>query len=154
MSQLGDDYTHIAAALKIRDTTITFLDLFDKLVNHERTLKEVQPVPLIATVNNTQKSSNRQSSRVGTDNRFQSRFNNPGNRPPRFQGQTNKNNNYHKGNGNSSYCQYCNITGHETKDCRKLARFLRENNITISMNAPTNASINTSSARPTTPTPP
>ncbi|KAL4585747.1 hypothetical protein LXL04_010371 [Taraxacum kok-saghyz] len=153
LSQLGDDYTHIASALKIRDTAITFPDLFDKLVDHERTLKEVPPAPLIATVNHTQKYSNRQPSRAGSDNRFQPRFNNTGSRPPRFQGQSNNNinNNSHRGNRNFKYCQYCNIPSHETKDCRKLARFLKENNITISMNAPTNASINTSSARPTSP---
>ena len=37
-----------------------------------------------------------------------------------------------RGNRNSLFCQFCNIPGHNTKDCRKLARFLQENNITIS----------------------
>ncbi|XP_023749298.1 uncharacterized protein LOC111897575 [Lactuca sativa] len=34
LSQVGEDYVHIAAALKVHDTTITFPDLFDKLVDH------------------------------------------------------------------------------------------------------------------------
>ncbi|KAL4576526.1 hypothetical protein LXL04_012621 [Taraxacum kok-saghyz] len=121
LSQLGDDYAHIAAALKIRDTTITFPDLFEKLVDFERTLKETQPAPAIIAVNNTQQGQHRQ---------------------PRFQGQQNTNN-FSRGNRNS-YCQYCNIPGHDTKECRKLARFLKENNITISSN--TSASVNTTSA--------
>lgn len=32
---------------------------------------------------------------------------------------------------NATYCQFCNIQGHPTKECRKLSRFLRENNISI-----------------------
>ncbi|KAJ0601878.1 putative RNA-directed DNA polymerase [Helianthus annuus] len=30
---------------------------------------------------------------------------------------------------NNTYCYYCNIPGHDTKDCRKLSRFLREHNV-------------------------
>lgn len=44
LGQLGDDYTHISSALKFRDTPITFPYLFDKLVDHERTLKETHPI--------------------------------------------------------------------------------------------------------------
>ncbi|KAL4563133.1 hypothetical protein LXL04_027166 [Taraxacum kok-saghyz] len=40
LGQLGDDFTNISSALKIRDTPITFPDLFDKLLDHERTIKE------------------------------------------------------------------------------------------------------------------
>lgn len=34
LSQIGEDYVHIATTLKVRDTTITFPDLFDKLFDH------------------------------------------------------------------------------------------------------------------------
>ncbi|KAJ0512970.1 putative transcription factor interactor and regulator CCHC(Zn) family [Helianthus annuus] len=47
------------------------------------------------------------------------------------------------------FCQYCSIPGHDTKECRKLARFLKENNITISIPTPSSPMINTSSARST-----
>lgn len=40
LAQLGDNYAHIVATLKVRDTTITFPNLFEKLVDFERTLKE------------------------------------------------------------------------------------------------------------------
>ncbi|KAL4566505.1 hypothetical protein LXL04_030621 [Taraxacum kok-saghyz] len=59
LGQLGDDYTHIASALKIRDTPIKFPDLFEKLLDHERTLKDTQSPSVIAIVNSTQKQSNR-----------------------------------------------------------------------------------------------
>ena len=81
LSQLGDDYAHIAAALKIRDTTITFHDLFEKLVDFERTLKESQPAPAIIAVNNTQRGQPRYNSnfKSSTDNRnTNNRYNNSG----------------------------------------------------------------------------
>lgn len=154
LGKLGDDYTHVSAALKIRDTPITFPDLFDKLVDHERSLKTVQSAPLITTVNNTQKQSNRYTSRSGNSNQNSNRFNNSGSRPSRFHNQPNGNNFPQRDNRNSTFCQYCHISGHDTKDCRKLARFLRDNNITLSMAAPANLVVNTSSARSTSPTPP
>ena len=54
LSQLGDDFANVTAALKMRDTTITYPDLFAKLVDHERTIKAVPSDPLLATVNQTQ----------------------------------------------------------------------------------------------------
>ncbi|GJX62700.1 kinesin-like protein KIN-5B [Tanacetum coccineum] len=47
-------------------------------------------------------------------------------------------------NGNRSYradlsCQFCEIAGHATSDFRKLARLLRENNITVMNSEQTNA---------------
>lgn len=76
LSQLGDDYTHISSALKIRETPITFPNLFEKLVGHQRSLKEVQPTPLIATVNHTHNYSNRQSPKPGNGTRPPTIFNN------------------------------------------------------------------------------
>ena len=58
LGQLGDDYAHVSAALKMRDSPITFPDLFAKLVDHERSLKDPSTSPVIATVNQTQKFSN------------------------------------------------------------------------------------------------
>ncbi|KAL4579045.1 hypothetical protein LXL04_015180 [Taraxacum kok-saghyz] len=69
LSQLGEDYTNITAALKIRDTATTYPDLFEKLLDHERTLKESSVPSVIATVNNTQKFTNRYSPKFTHDNR-------------------------------------------------------------------------------------
>ncbi|KAJ0496349.1 putative RNA-directed DNA polymerase [Helianthus annuus] len=57
MNQLGDDYANLVAALKTRDTTIAFPDLFEKLLDHERTLKESAPEPTISTVNYTHRTT-------------------------------------------------------------------------------------------------
>lgn len=81
LAQLGDDYAHIIAALKVCDTTNTFPDLFEKLVDFERTLKENQPTPFIISVNNTQRGQPRYNSNVKSynDNRnTNKRYNNSG----------------------------------------------------------------------------
>ncbi|PWA77021.1 jacalin-like lectin domain-containing protein [Artemisia annua] len=53
MNQLGDDYASLVASFKTRDTTIAFPDLFEKLLDHERTLKENQALtePSLTTPN-------------------------------------------------------------------------------------------------------
>ncbi|PWA64296.1 gag-polypeptide of LTR copia-type [Artemisia annua] len=78
LTQLGDDYKHITAALKVRDTPLTFSDLFAKLVDYERSLQETQPAPIIATVNQTQKQPSRYTGRTGYDSRNHTRSNNFG----------------------------------------------------------------------------
>nr|KAJ0208302.1 hypothetical protein LSAT_V11C500255750 [Lactuca sativa] len=157
LSQLGEDYNNITTALKFHDTAITYPDLFEKLLDHKRTLKDTTVSPAIATVNNTQKFTNRYPTKSRNDNRYPQQFNNNQNQTTgaRVSRPTNQyigGNSYSKGNRNSSYCQYCNIPGHETKDCRKLARFLRENNITISNSA--SPPVNTTTAGSTSSNPP
>ncbi|KAL4570097.1 hypothetical protein LXL04_025748 [Taraxacum kok-saghyz] len=157
LGQLGDEYAHIASALKIRDTPIKFPDLFEKLIDHKRTLKDSAAPSVITTVNNTQKQSSRYPPKFSYDNCNLPKFNtntNSGARQSRPPTHFNGGNNNQRGNRNPSYCQYCNIPGHDTKECRKLAQFLRENNITISMNSPHNPMINTSSSGQPSSTPP
>ncbi|KAJ9558499.1 hypothetical protein OSB04_013113 [Centaurea solstitialis] len=91
LSQLGDEYTTIAAALKVRDNPISYPELFDKLLDFERSLKatSVTSEPLLSTQGGT------------------------------------------RSNRTASFCHYCNISGHHTKDCRKLSRFLKENHISV-----------------------
>src|ERR1044071_1141673 len=52
---------------------------------------------------------------------------------------------------NNTYCYYCNIPGHDTKDCRKLSRFLREHNV-LSLNTNTPV-VNYTTPHPTATTP-
>ncbi|KAD2805200.1 hypothetical protein E3N88_38577 [Mikania micrantha] len=56
LSQLGDDFAHVPVAMKSRNTPITFPDLFEKLIDHERNIKVLSTAPMVATVNNTQKA--------------------------------------------------------------------------------------------------
>lgn len=46
-------------------------------------------------------------------------------------------------NHKTSYCQFCNISGHSAKECRKLSRFLRDNNISIAAFQSQNLVLNT-----------
>lgn len=64
--------------------------------------------------------------------------------------------NYSSGNRlnrNSAYCQFCNIPGHETKVCRKLARFLRDNNVNLAATTPATPIANVTTSRPTSSSP-
>uniref|UniRef100_A0A251S8E3 Putative zinc finger, CCHC-type n=1 Tax=Helianthus annuus TaxID=4232 RepID=A0A251S8E3_HELAN len=146
IAHLGDDYKHITAATKMRDTPMTFTDMYDKLVDHERTLFSSHPTPAISTVNQTQRQGGRHSFRSGNEARVSNRPNNYGSRYNKAQGQTGGPNNFSRGNRNSFFCQYCNIPGHDTKECRKLARFLQNNNITIASASSSNPQVNSSMA--------
>ncbi|GJX50554.1 putative RNA-directed DNA polymerase [Tanacetum coccineum] len=92
---LGDEFNSLVAAIKVRESPITYSDLFDKLTDFERMLKEKDStsLPIIPTVNVTQRQNSK-----GTQSQRS------------FQ-------------------------GHTTGDCRKLAKFLRENNISFVINS-------------------
>ncbi|KAJ0622297.1 putative transcription factor interactor and regulator CCHC(Zn) family [Helianthus annuus] len=146
LAHLGEDYKQIVASVKMRDTPITFPDLFEKLIDHERTLKESQSVPLIATVNNTQRQGPRSYSRPYSEARHTNRPHSSGprnNRPPY---NTNNQQSNSRTNRNNFFCQFCNIPGHDIKDCRKLARLLQENNIAVSSPSAPNTTVNYSMA--------
>lgn len=34
-------------------------------------------------------------------------------------------------NRNTKFCRFCDVQGHDTKFCHKLAKFIKENNITL-----------------------
>lgn len=146
LTHLGDDYKQITAALKIRDTPITFSDLYEKLVDHERSIQESQPATLIATVNNTQRQGPRQYSRTNTTARNSNRPNSFGPRNTQSPNHNSGHMTHFRTNRNNLFCQFCSIPGHDTKDCRKLARFLQDNNIAISSTPSTNPTVNSSMA--------
>ncbi|KAL9999031.1 putative Zinc finger, CCHC-type superfamily [Helianthus debilis subsp. tardiflorus] len=138
LAHLGEDYKEMAAVLKNLHTTITFSDLYEKLVDHERTLLENKPMA-ITTVNQTQRHPNnntgRFSSRPNTMSRYQNR--------PNYSGPRNTNSAPHgqpsnfRTNRNNLFCQFCTIPGHDTKECRKFARFLQQNNLALAQPAST-----------------
>nr|GEU33194.1 putative zinc finger, CCHC-type [Tanacetum cinerariifolium] len=57
ITQLGDEFNSLVAAIKVRESPITYSDLFDKLTDFERMLKEKgsTSLPIIPTVNVTQR---------------------------------------------------------------------------------------------------
>ncbi|KAD2393053.1 hypothetical protein E3N88_40030 [Mikania micrantha] len=145
LAHLGDDYKAIAAALKTWDTTIAFSDLYEKLVDHERSLLEAKPVEPIIKVNNTQRATNTHASRHFTRPasvaRNQNRHNTFSPRSTNIEN-SGKISNF-RTNRNNYFCNFCNIPGHETKDCRKFARFLQQNNLALTP-ASTNPTVNVS----------
>ncbi|GKC84653.1 putative RNA-directed DNA polymerase, partial [Tanacetum coccineum] len=146
LTNLGDDYKQITAALKIRDTPITFSDLYEKLVDHERSIQESQPATLIATVNNTQRQGPRQYSRPNTAARNSNRPNSSIQRNTQSPNHNSGHTTHFRTNRNNLFCQFCIIPRHDTKDCRKLARFLQENNIAVSSTPSSNPTMNSSMA--------
>ncbi|KAJ0859822.1 hypothetical protein HanRHA438_Chr13g0617021 [Helianthus annuus] len=69
LSQLGEEYSQLNAALKTRQHAITYPELFDMLVDHERSLKETETIvaPLMATVNFSQRQLGHYQSRFSSD---------------------------------------------------------------------------------------
>ncbi|PWA48240.1 hypothetical protein CTI12_AA492370 [Artemisia annua] len=61
ISQLGDEFNSLVAAIKVRESPITYSDLFDKLTDFERMLKEkdATSIPIIPTVNVTQRQNSK-----------------------------------------------------------------------------------------------
>ncbi|KAM0005355.1 putative RNA-directed DNA polymerase [Helianthus debilis subsp. tardiflorus] len=141
MNQLGDDYANLVAAFKTRDTTIAFTDLFEKLLDHERTLKESAPEPTISTVNYTHR--NNQNRPYNRNSRPSSTSNQPSsNRSSSWSSKPSSSQPNNRTNRSNLFCHYCNIPGHETKECRKLGRFLREHQVTTNTSATTTLTVN------------
>ncbi|KAL9997722.1 putative RNA-directed DNA polymerase [Helianthus debilis subsp. tardiflorus] len=138
LCQLGDDFKPVATSLRLLDSKITFPELFEKLVDYERELNvaAVSPQPTITTVNYTTRQ-NRTSNRSTSDRR-----NNQGkftSRNSRHQWSPSSNGGARETRSNV-YCQFCHFAGHEAKECRKLARFLRENQVQIGVSLNSNKS--------------
>ena len=159
LSQLTDEYNTIVAALKVRETPISYPELFDKLLDFERSLKAVPvtPEPVLTTVNYTNRQPNRFQSNIPTASTTAPRTNrySPNNqqRNPRSQWSSSQQGGT-RSNRTAYFCQFCNISGQQTKDCRKLSRFLKEHNISVINSQGTSpvANVTTSGSTNTTPT--
>ncbi|KAL4563337.1 hypothetical protein LXL04_027378 [Taraxacum kok-saghyz] len=147
LSQLGDDYRIIAVAIKVRENPISYSELFDKLTDYERALTDtpstLESIP--TTVNYTtrqQGSTNRNPNSFSRNNRAY----HSGSQRGAHQSQSQwSNNNHNRTNKTNEFCQFCNIPGHLTRDCRKLARFLKDNNVQADKNTTPVANVTTSS---------
>ncbi|KAM0065634.1 putative RNA-directed DNA polymerase [Helianthus debilis subsp. tardiflorus] len=139
LTQLGDEYTSIAAALKVRETPVSYPELFDKLVDFERSLKLTEPVTtMMATVNATQTRQTRTPGRPSSDSQHRNARFQPSN-PSQRSFRPTKSQPGPSANRSAQFCNFCNIAGHDTRDCRKLARFLKENHISFNTNPVANA---------------
>lgn len=135
---LGNEFKEICAAVRARDTPISFDELHDKLVDYEMQQKNSTKLttPVIPTANYTQRgnrtmTNNRGATQALNNNhsrprksfdqkslRFPNNLKNNGSPwPPKNSGTTSSFN-------KNAICNYCVRNGHHTKDCRSLARFL------------------------------
>ncbi|KAM0003914.1 putative RNA-directed DNA polymerase [Helianthus debilis subsp. tardiflorus] len=150
MNQLGDEFAGLVQSLKSRDTTISFAQLFDKLLDHERTLKDTSTEPIITTVNHTHRQPARNYSRQQPETRYQRPAQQPSSRPSWTNRDRTQVPNHTRNARNNAYCHFCNIPGHETKDCRKLGRFLRDYNYPVQGSTGSAPSVNYTAASTTT----
>ncbi|KAK2986543.1 hypothetical protein RJ640_004293 [Escallonia rubra] len=122
---LGSEYKAISAAIRSRETTISYEELYEKLLDHELFLKheetkQTAPITVaMAQRNNQQPSSN-------NNNRRQSNNNSQGSQPWRNQSardqsnpsQWRRRNQQQQTKDNPLRCQLCDRPGHSAKVCR------------------------------------
>ncbi|KAJ0881784.1 hypothetical protein HanRHA438_Chr10g0477941 [Helianthus annuus] len=107
IAHLGDDYKPVTAAVKMRDTSISFSDLFEKLVDHERSLQEAQPAtPLLTTVNNTQRRSTYSRNPSDARGSYEARNSRPNNYGPRSSRPQNANTSNFRTNRNNLFVTF------------------------------------------------
>lgn len=129
---VGDEFDSVAAAVRVRDTPITFDELFDKLEDFERRLKRSETMNSsvsLPTANYTTRQSNQNRSYTKHNhNSSRSNWHN------QSSGNYRSNNSLSNQNlsSNGLFCNYCEIPGHSTNECRKLPRFLESNIMQIS----------------------
>ena len=138
LNQLGDEYNSITAALKVREQPISYPELFDKLVDFERSLKEVESVaPQIVTANASQRQPGRSQFRSTTDQSTWNQRSHSGSSQRPYRMTNNSQANHSRPNRSNQFCNFCNFQGHDTRDCRKLAKFLKDHHITFNSNPTT-----------------
>ncbi|VFQ83622.1 unnamed protein product [Cuscuta campestris] len=128
LNQVGDEYDSITSAARVRAEPLSFKELGDILKEHEKKiqLSEATRTLSLATANYTQQQSGGGgSSRFGQHHRDEGRDSgSSANRRGRGQ-TTGRPARQTAGSG----CQFCSIPGHDVRDCRKLARFLRQHGL-------------------------
>ncbi|XP_019166682.1 PREDICTED: uncharacterized protein LOC109162435 [Ipomoea nil] len=138
ITQLGGEYNPCFSAIRIRENPISFAELSNILTAHERLTRATddQRQTMLATANIAQKGDRRTNSKTNNSSRDQSGQFSRRSRGG-FNGQNNRFSWNNSNNGrNAVFCRFYNCPGHETRFCRRLARFLKDNNVCPSQ-APT-----------------
>ncbi|CAH9079400.1 unnamed protein product [Cuscuta epithymum] len=131
LNQLGDDYRSIISALRVRNTPTSMLELSEILTDHERLLKDSEDdgpsfLPT-ANITQSQPSSGSALSDFRKRDHLSGHRSNSGHRPT--QSSSGSVSPVPAAGRSRAVCRFCNFSGHVVKDCRKLARFLRDNQI-------------------------
>ncbi|CAH9076618.1 unnamed protein product [Cuscuta epithymum] len=122
---LGSDYSDIKSAIRVRETVLPLTELQDILLEHEQQVNDAAASnqPLIPTANATQ-TAPRQSNNL--DRRPTYNPDRRGSFSRRGRGASSGSSRF---SSSQVVCRFCDNVGHEVKYCRKLQRFLRDNNI-------------------------
>lgn len=125
LNGVGSDFRDIAAAVRARDTVISFEALQEKLLSHELYLKRINsiddPAPVVAH-NVRKNSNNRQNFSNNRCGRQEYSF--AQNSSRQYSGQTTNK----RGSGGSSIlCQICELPGHGAKRCFRAKEFFKDN---------------------------
>ncbi|CAL9001359.1 unnamed protein product [Prunus brigantina] len=152
LNGLGSDFKEIAAAIRARETPITFEELHDKLVDFESAIKrhDTPPEPLVVTANNTQRTSSNRSFHKGSSTSHgyrppsqQRGILGPGYSSPHtsrpFSGQRRSFN--QPGHGYKGFCQLCDQQGHSAKRCPR-AQVLPSSDPTVNVATASHAATN------------
>ncbi|KAK2979897.1 hypothetical protein RJ640_023968 [Escallonia rubra] len=146
LASIGPEFKEIAATLQARDTPISFDELYDKLGDYELQLKkdDLTPSLSIATANYSHRQHRLQSQYPSPHGNVSSGRQSENFTPRSHESfpsrptthLTNRNNwscpnTQHRTSipRSSLYCRLCDRAGHATNECRKLACFLRENDV-------------------------
>ncbi|GFY99233.1 hypothetical protein Acr_13g0006340 [Actinidia rufa] len=132
-------YHEIVAPIRTRATPLTFEELHDLLLGHERYLKRLEHASSIPTIiaNITQRRYNNRSSQKHDKKQVYFRSNTIGGS---FQSKSTTNFFIHSAQKNRSFgktCHFCGFHGHTVIECHKLRRILAQANCTI-MSQPAN----------------
>ncbi|VFQ62882.1 unnamed protein product [Cuscuta campestris] len=127
MSQLGEDYSSLYQSLRGCNADVSIDELTTILKDCEREIlaRSAVSADLVPTANHAQRMRN--SDRGGGSTRHGSSG------VPR--GGLRGRGNFNPSRG-GRYCQFCDLASHDTRFCRKLQRFLRDNNVTIAPSRP------------------
>ncbi|WKA01579.1 hypothetical protein VitviT2T_019853 [Vitis vinifera] len=130
LNGLGSGFKEISAAIRARETPISFEELHDKLVEHETFLKrEESRGGSNVTVNSTRTSFGNFQSRYGNgqngngqSNNGKRVFNNRHSQGRKFNNNGNHNNHFQS----NVVCQFCQKKGHTARQCHSARRLLQQ----------------------------
>ncbi|KAK2976298.1 hypothetical protein RJ640_002726 [Escallonia rubra] len=140
---VGPEFKEIVAAIRARDTPISFDELYDKLGDYELYLKKEYSTPLSSATANYTHRPNMFSPRTTPNSNsafagcHSDQFSPRGTDHTHGRSTTNSVNRNHWSNTHnqmtsprsSLHCRFCDSPGQATNECRKLAHFLHENDV-------------------------
>ncbi|CAH9100999.1 unnamed protein product [Cuscuta epithymum] len=129
LNGLGADYGELRSAIRVRNTSLPLAELQDILLEHEQKLQEAGTLVqnLVTTAHYTQAAGRPFDPSMHTDRRHSHAADRRGPHARRGRGGSTHGQYWNPSNG--VVCRFCNFSGHEVKQCRKLQKFLRDNQI-------------------------